>query len=410
MKRQDMTRQNVTRRPMTRTLTLLAAIGMLALVAGGCSQDGGPAATGGTATDDYAKIDLNREFGGLTATDEEAAFADHELMQALAGADLEGSDDPLAMHPDVIRLDRMGHDHMGHDQMAVPDSLRPRLTFLRLNWGHLTGPVDSLDAEAGCDRTDWSGTLRLDRGLLVVRRVIAFERPADHLVFPRLNGRTVALISHTGCGHDGLVLQILERPAAFDDSAGTAGPNRLHIELGPTSASFDVAELATIDEVFDVEAGGNSFQLTGLRPGRPDACPSGFLSGRYRPVPSDRPDTLSGGERTRLGGYAGLWRELDGRVGGFLRGAYGLNDAGERVFVGKFIGPRGHFRGLIRGSWEPGAREGDLAHFSGRWFNAAGTVEGVLAGDGHPVEGVPGGWFGGRWSTLCDEQTAGMVH
>jgi hypothetical protein len=390
---------------MKRISSLIAAVGLLAVVAAGCSQDAGPAATSGTATDDYAKIDLNQEFGGLTATDEEAAFADSEMMQALAGSELEGSDDPMALHPDVVRMDRMGRDGM-----AVPDSLRPRLTFVRLRWGHLTGPVDSLDAEDGCGRTDWSGTLRVDRGLLVIRRVLAFERPADHLVFPRLDGRTVALVSHTGCGHDGLVLQVLERPAALDDSARTDGPNFLHIALGPYIASFDLAELASIDDIVEVDASGNSFQLTGLHPGRPDACPSGFLSGRYRPAPTDSPDSLTGGERTRLGGYAGMWRELDGRVHGFVRGAYGLNDAGEHVFVGKVIGPRGHFRGLIRGTWEPGAREGDLAHFSGRWFNAAGTVEGVLAGDGHPVEGVPGGWFGGRWSTLCDEQAAESVN
>jgi hypothetical protein len=220
----------------------------------------------------------------------------------------------------------------------------------------------------------------------------------------------VALVSHTGCGHDGLVLQILERPAAPGDAAGTVAPNRLHIDLGPFSASYDLAELGAIDEVVTVDADGNSFQLTGLRPGRPDACPSGFLSGRYRPVPADRPDTLDSGGRTRLGGFAGVWGELDGRIGGFVRGAYGLNDAGEPVFVGKIIGPRGLFRGLIRGTWEPGAAAGDLGHFAGRWYNAAGTVEGVLAGDGHPVEGMPGGWFGGRWSTLCDEQAAESVN
>jgi hypothetical protein len=229
-------------------------------------------------------------------------------------------------------------------------------------------------------------------------------------VLPRLDGRTVALVSRTGCGHDGVVLQILERPAAPGDSVATAVPNRLHINLGPFSATYDVAELGSLDEVVVVDAGGNSFQLTGLRPGRPDACPSGFLSGRYRPVPVDRPDTLDNGERTRLGGFAAVWSEMDGRVGGFVRGAYGLNDAGKRVFVGKVIDPRGDFRGLIRGTWEPGVAEGDLGHFSGRWFNAAGAVEGVLAGDGHAVEGVPGGWFGGRWSTLCDEQAAESVN
>ena len=389
---------------MKRTLSIIAAIGLLAVLASGCSQDGNPSSNGTAAVDDYARIDLDQEFGGLTATDEEAAFADAGMSAVLAADVQETSDDPQAQSPDVIRLDRMGRD-----PSVDPDSLRPHLTFVKLRWGHLDGPVDSLDAADGCARTDWSGTVRVDRGLLVVRRLLAFERPYDHLVMPRLDARTVALVSHTGCGHDGLVLQILERPAT-PGAAPDPAPNRLHLDLGPYTASFDVTELATTDTVTEVDAAGNSFAVTGLRPGRADLCPSGFLSGRYRPWPTDRPDSSTAGAQVRVGQFVGVWRTLDGRVGGFLRGAYGVNGDGERVLVGKYISPRGRFRGLIRGTWEPGAVAGDLGHFTGHWYGAAGNAEGVLGGDGHPVPGARGGWFAGRWAALCDDEAAGSVN
>lgn len=389
---------------MKRMLSIIAAIGLLAILASGCSQDGSPASGSTVATDDYSQIDLNQQFGGLTATDEDAAFADADMSAFLAADAQESSDDPLASAPDVVRLDQEGRN-----PSAVPDSLRPRLTFVRLDWGHLNGPEDSLDAVDGCARTDWSGTLRVDRGMLVVRRLLAFERPFDHLVLPRLDARTVALISHTGCGHDGLVLQIIERPAAPGQPADPA-PNLLHIDMGPYSATFDVAELGQAHEITDVDTDGNSFAVIGLHPGQADPCPSGFLSGIYRPLPADRPDTLGTGDQVRVGHFMGVWRTLDGRVGGFLRGVYGLNDAGERVLVGKYISPRGRFRGLIRGTWEPGAGAGDLAHFTGHWYGGAGGAEGVLGGDGHPVAGARGGWFAGRWATLCDEQAAGSVN
>ena len=105
-------------------------------------------------------------------------------------------------------------------------------------------------------------------------------------MFPRLDGRTLALVSHTGCGYDGLVLQILERPVAFGDTAGTVTPNRLHIDLGPFSATYDLMRLGSIDDVVAVDAGGNSFQLTGLRPDRPDACRAASWPAAFARCPS----------------------------------------------------------------------------------------------------------------------------
>ena len=375
------------------------------ILAAGCGRDDNPAAGGSTATDQFAQIDLDKDFGGLTATAEDPAFADPGMEAALAADAGEACPDPLLMSPEFQQLDRAGREHPD-----LPDSLRPGLTFLRLRWGHLAGPVDSLDASGDCARTDWSGTIRVDRGLLVVRRVLAFERPNDHIVFPRPDPHAVEVISSTRCGHDGLVLQILTRPAALEDSATAATPNLLHIDLGPFSATYDVAELGSISAVVDVDADGNAVELAGVRPRRPDGCPSGTLMGRYRPASADQPDTSSTGGHDRLGHLMVAWRGFDGGVAGFLRGAYGLDSAGERVFVGKIIGLGGEFRGLVRGTWEAGAADGDLAHFNGQWHAADGAVEGVVAGDGYPGQDGPGGFVTGRWAALCDAQVADTVH
>jgi hypothetical protein len=389
---------------MRRLTGILAALGLLAFLASGCGREGGPAAGGNVATDEFARIDLDKGFGGLTATAEEPAFADPGMEAALAADAGEVCLDPLVLTPEFQRLDRALRGHPD-----LPDSLRPGLTFLRVRWGHLAGPVDTLDAAGDCARTDWSGTIRVDRGLLVVRRVLAFERPDDHIVFPRVDAHTVGVASATRCGHDGIVLQILTLPAALEDSATAAVPNRLHFELGPFSATYDVADLVAITDLVEIDADGNNVELTGVHPRRPDACPSGTLVGRYRKAAADLPDTAAGDGHDRLGRLMVAWRSSDGGLGGFLRGAYGLNDAGARVFVGKLIGPRGEFRGLVQGTWETGVAAGDLLHFSGQWFGAGGSAEGVVAGDGYPGPDGGGGFVTGRWSTLCDGQVADTV-
>jgi hypothetical protein len=385
---------------MKRLLNIAAALGLLLFLTAGCSQDGTPSGSDTAATDDYTTIDLGQDFGGLTVTDENTAFDDPELKAMLAMEAQDEVVDPVGAMPDVMMMDRMGRE-----ASAVPDSLRPQLTFLSLRWGHLSGLRDALDDSAACDGTDWTGSLSVDRGVLVVRRKIAFESPRDHIVFPRIDRRTVALVSHTGCGFDGLVVQVIERP---DTTGAVLEPNRLHINLGPYTADFDVADLATIEEVVAVDASGNSMELTGFNPREARACPKGFLSARYRHLPADRPDSLAGGG-TILGHYAGAWRTLDGRLDGFMRGAYGLDADGQHVFVGKYIGRNGHFRGRIRGTWAEGLAADDLVSFEGQWFGAAGAAEGVLAGDGHPVEGSAGGFLVGRWATLCDPDAVDTV-
>ena len=334
-------------------------------------------------------MDFNQEFGGLTPTDEEAAFGDPFLMQAEIDEENEASEDPLLEDPEVQALEAQAAQE---EQPGDPP--RPKFTFLRITWGMLDGPVDSLgQADESVDILDWSGLLAVDRGIVVVRRVIRFERPYDHLVLPRLDRQTVAWFSHTGCHFDGLLVEIIERP---QDLVGPDGvelePNVLHFTTGPYSNSFVVAELPDLDEVYPVDPDPNAIHFTGFRLSDISLCPKGFLSGIWHaPAPEDS-----------VGFFRGKWVGLFGHLHGFLRGAYGYTDEGERVFFGKYISRNGQFRGLLKGRWEPLPQFPGHGIFRGRWVNAAGNLVGVLGGQYLHLPERPGGFFGGRWAALCD--------
>jgi len=390
---------------LTNILKLSLVLGLLlsaSLLAVGCSDEStAPVET--AATDDYETMDFSLPYGGLTATDEEEAFGDAALKMELLTEDAEEIDDPMADDPEVLAMEEDG------DGPADGRPNRPVFTYVALRWGMLHGPDDSLGTlDTGCEMTDWTGSIRVDRGAVVVRRLIKFERPADHIILPRLDRQTVGLVSRTWCHFDGVVLQILERPAAEGEDLA---PNRIHIDLGPYEADFEVAALGEMDEVYDVDSLGNQFQVTGFSMTDIDVCPKGFLSGRYRAVRAvvDSTSTSDESDVRHLGNFAGRWMSQTGRIGGFLRGGYGIDADGNRLFVGKYIDRRGHFRGFLRGTWEPAGEEIELASFSGVWVNAAETVEGRLGGNAYRVEGTAGGFFAGRWATLCDDEAVARI-
>jgi hypothetical protein len=383
-----------------RFLCLLAVAALLVPLAG-CSDDDTAFAPGTTAADDFANLDLNAPFGGLTETDEEIAFDDAGLKAMLLMEEGDALEDPVARDPLVLEMEERSRHRERHRDGELAD-----FTYARLTWGMLRGPDDTTRVEGPCEVTDWTGTLRVDRGALVVRRTIRFEFPADHVVFPRLDRQTVAFVSHTGCHFDGLLIQIVEPPLAEGEEE-PATPNTLRIETAAFSAEIPVADLAGMERVVDVDDAGNRFAVTGFKLRDIEICPKGFLSGRYRTRGEDRPDTVRGDDgevrAVRHGQFAGAWYTLHGRIHGFMRGGYGVDAEGARVFVGKFIDRHGRFKGLIRGGWEPAA-DGRLARFRGEWVARGGGVEGVLGGEAHPVAGYPGGFYAGRWTTTCDEE------
>lgn len=388
------------RHPTKWALLLIISLFLIGTLSG-CSQDSTSPVTTTTGSDDFEAIDFSAPFGGLTASDEAEAFGDKHLLANSLLEEGEAVADPVADDPAVRDLEARGH-HLWDGR----DGDRPHFTFVHLRWGMLRAMMDSVRSDSPCELTDWTGSIHIDRGVLLVRRAIRFERPQDHLIFPRLDHQTVGLVSKTKCGFDGLVLQIIERPEEYAEWDSTDHePNMLHINIGDLSVDLPIAELAGQHEIWSVGELGNKVALTGFKMRDISVCPKGFLSGHYRRLRADRPDSLRldhPGEQ--YGVFAGMWRGLHGRISGHLRGGYGVNDAGERVFFGKYIGPRGHFRGLIRGTWEPGAEDDVMASFIARWHSANGEAVGVLGGETFAVEGTSGGFFVGRWATSCDDE------
>lgn len=382
-------------------ISIFAFLLVLGLVAG-CSDDSGdPLQTGLTGSDSYTDMDFSQAHGGLTATDEQVAFADEGLEAMMLAEDGEEHDDEFLHDEDIESWLEQGDRPGGPED---PD--RPRFTFLRLAWGMVHSPGDTMIIpEEPCDILDWSGEIHTDRGIVLVRRVIRFEGD-DHLVRPRLDRRTVAFGSHTACGFDGLLLQIIERPADRDSSNGL--PNRLHINTGPYSGVYEVAELAGLGEVHEIDEAGNVFQLNGFTLSDINYCPKGFLSGRYRLLDDDRLDG-AGVPGAQVGTLAGAYLDLTGRIRGFMRGGYGFDEAGDPVIFAKYIDREGRFRGLLQGTWTAGEGPNDLAEFMGHWTTGNGAREGVLGGLGHDVAGHRGGFYQGRWTTVCDEEAEGQV-
>ena len=120
-------------------------------------------------------------------------------------------------------------------------------------------------------------------------------------------------------------------PTAMITATTTATPTAAirprptcYTSTNPFEQSFPVAELADIDEVFEVDELGNAIQFVGFTLGDLDPCPKGFLSGLWL----DDPDTEDGS-----GFFRGRWVSVHGRGMGHMMGRYGYNEDGEPVFA-----------------------------------------------------------------------------
>ena len=386
-------------------LFLLVILMMLALFITACSDEGeNLAETSLTGTDNFEGMDFSLPYGGLTVSDENEAFDDDSLKAMIYAEDGEEFEDSMD-NAEVMEL-----EEQGNQPGNANDPERPRFTFLRLRWGMVTGPQDSLIVpDVPCDVTDWTGEIRTDRGIVLVRRVIRFEHPEDHIVRPRTNPQTINFVSRTACHFDGLLLEIIERPEDYESN--DTDPNRLHIETGPYAGVYEVEALAGLNEIIEVDDQGNLMQLNGFNLSDLAYCPKGFLAGRFHRLPEENSELVVGDQDPgiHVGRMAGVYTNLQGRISGFMRGGYGLDPEGNRVFFAKYIDRRGAFRGLITGTWEPAENERNLRTFEGQWINAAGTTEGMLGGRAHALEDYPGGFYEGRWTTICDDEAEDQV-
>jgi len=344
-------------RVLRSTLKLLVVGVPVALLAG-CDQltdskDNTPA--GGNPNWE-ASTDLTSTYGGYEFSDESSdAFGDPEV-QAVAGLE--------------------------SGEIAEPDTMPSDSTFaLRIAWGQLEGNRDAMTA------VDWSGSISVDQGGIGVARVIAFERPRDHLL-RRTSRQSVEFVSHTQPHYDGLILVVREAAGNAPAAAGS-----LTFATGPLTQTWSFADLRNANLVIPVDDLGNAVSITGLE-ARPDSCPNGFTRGAWLQRNDGR------------GIFRGVWTGPLGGTIGHIRGHAGTNDMGEHVWFAKIVGPRGRLIGLARGSYEPSSDPmlpggHFVGHFVARPGDPGGNVEGRYVLRSMNERGQ-GGFFEGRWHANCD--------
>lgn len=343
-------------------LITLIAIAVMAFGSSGCnSLFGSSSPEGETDSDNYAdsfyedtNLDLEDPSGGYDTDDEQPAFGDAEFA-AMFEEDPEVAD-TVGDETDVIDME---------------DEPQARIYYLRLLWGQLRCDTEIEEV------TDWAGSIRVDRGAIVVKRRIKFENLTDWVVLPREDEKVVDLYSLTRSHHDGLLLKIIDPTPELDEI------NELVIDMGPAQITVAVADLDGYEGLVDIDDLGNQVSLQSPRI---LDCPNGFLHGVW----------AKRGANER-GVFRGVFTSYEGGILGHLRGHWGIDDAGERVFRGKYIGRDGAFRGLIDGTWTPDTDSPrGFGSFEGEWMDENEDSQGELGG--HYRRGFRrGGFFGGRW-------------
>lgn len=308
---------------------------------------------------DTITSDLDKENGGFAATDESAQFGQEALF---ADASLEATN---------AQTDSTSADPAVREMQNRPDVAQRGVVLM---WGQL--PADPEET----DITDWSGSITVSRGAILVARKIAFEDRTD-AVLPRETRAVVAFTSKTSTHSDGLVLRLIDpTPTAPEPLTLT------YARTGGASYTITVAQLAAGPQVIDVD-GDNKLVAASVR--HRDNCDAGAMRGRWRKVAPN------------LGHYLGVVLDKDGAEIGHVRGIFGERN-GERRLFGKFINNDGEFKGLMVGTYGPEGR------FAARWLHRsgdAGRISGVFR-DGRAGAERHGGFLA-RWAeTTCSEDRA----
>ena len=320
----------------------------LALLAIAACVDGSP--SGIPETSDEVSSAIEKENGGLSMDDEAPTFGADALYESAAiEADAAEAD---AMSPEVTNME------------ALP-GMRARNVVIV--WGRMPADPDATIVR------DWSGSLQLNRGGMLIRRRIAFEQATGDRIMPRTDRTRIDFISRTRPAADGLVLTVV------DPQPGT-GPLTLTYTPADGSA-VRVLELRELAEGPIVTDAGDGNRIIVSARDR-DPCDHGMMRGRWHRL----------GERG--GVYVGVVGDEDGNPVGHVRGIFGVRRSGEHVFFGKFIDRDGHFRGILGGQYGEG-------QFQGRWITRGGD-HGRLHGVYFDHDTLRGGGFLARWGeTSC---------
>ncbi len=366
-------------------LVLLAGM----LVLSGCGREGGTTGSGtGDALDPGQQtVDLDDPFGGLLAVDEDPAFGDDDLAAA-------------QLSDDLVEDGYAGLDPDGRSQAQDIENTRRIWYSLTILWGNLASRE-----EAGTPGTSpepsapvrWDGSLWVESGAFRVLRQISFEDPEDHLSKRRRDPGSLEWVSVTHGDFDGLHV-LLSYATGAVNSQEEAPDDTLHFRAEPCGeVLFPVARLENLCTIIDIPDSPEKVSFTAFRV-EAAAHVRGFCSGTWGWAAGDS-----------VGRFAGRWLSYSGEARGYLRGHYGENSLGERVFFGKTIDNDGRFRGFLRGTYDVLRRVGnpddpaggpplsfEVGEFSGRWEDKEGHVLGDLHGSWSRAGRRPG-VFSGSW-------------
>ncbi len=338
---------------MRRAFCILG-VAALAILMAGCGS-----------VDNTSPQDTNdKEYGGFTPTDENPAFGDQELSTLFQ--EEPQYEDPLANDSEIRNAERNRY---------------ARHYLVRILWGNLDVPSVTSDTTGGCPETDWSGSIKVDGGVISVIRLLRFER--NDLVQARRKAHEFSWISYTSDGVDGILFRVIDTP---DPNAQST--NTLRFETNPYETEIPFSQLANYsDFVFIDECNKISIVATEITPSR---CSGGFLEGLWM------------AETDSSGYFKGVWLAHDGSISGHVRGEYKTID-GNRVLYGKWIDNSGRFGGLLKGTWTPLPvdQPGPDGVFEGVWADANYRIAGTFKGHYCFCREPDGGWFHGRWHPNC---------
>lgn len=228
----------------------------------------------------------------------------------------------------------------------------PEAIYLRVLWGNLTFDEDQTVAH------DYSGSISVDDGLLVIERTVKFDF-FDSEIETREIPNIVAWKSRILPHYDGLVLRL--EPGATDDEN-----NFLHVQIGPYSADFPVSEL--VDMILLQKAGYGDDQVA-IASHRETIEGSGFVSGHWRDMPN-----ASGGI------FKSKWENDPGELLGHARCRYLPEEVLSGLVKGKYIDLNGTFQGFLEGEYFRTEQEFQAGTFDLDWKDQAGDILGKLEG------------------------------
>lgn len=310
---------------------------------------------------------LEDEFGGYKTTNEAAGFGDPRILDQF------GEDGEVA---DLLRQDPQIASHLEDPLVDV--------YFLRITWGMLEG--DSSATEV----IDWSGSAKIDKGILVLLRTVRFEG-GDYIHRPRPDRQTIEWTSYTRPHFDGICIAIVVPP---DEPTAVTAEGSFTFSTTPFTRTFSFSELESINVVYSVDEDGNEISFVGHKK-QVFPCGGGFLEGRWIT------------EKPHQGEFFGKWINRDGTLAGHLKGHWGIRGNGEKVFFGKYISTDGEFKGRLKGRWGDAESEGK-GWFSGHWYDRHDRMAGTLKGHFRAGnEENKKGFFHGVWRRICPYRSLG---